>query len=298
MRYTAGILITLTSVEDPPAVYLPLGRNDQKAAVVLGIDIEERNYITSSLSGTLRHLRSVGGFLALWRGFNAHLFYFIASLFITGFCRAVFKRIFPAFLTRIISNLISSLVLARFAMVCTQYVPPHGCLMWERILIVNQSIVISKPQSATWFTRLRSTPWSTARKTLPALASVTLIFCFTTEFLHRFATAGVDGPTRAIVILAACLLYFGVVLPANVALYRVQASHLPEDAEPIVPFDRTFGKANGGDLTFVEAWKSMGMHGWKRAAKMFVKLAPVAVALPIIFVFGVAFLLVSNAKRF
>jgi len=118
-------LITLTSVEDPPAVYLPLGRNDHKAAAVLGINVEERSYITSSLFGTLRHLRSEGGFFALWRGFNAHLFFLIASIFINGVCQSVFKRtgMFPAFLTRIISSLISHLALARLAMVCTQYVP-------------------------------------------------------------------------------------------------------------------------------------------------------------------------------
>lgn len=173
---------------------------------------------------------------------------------------------------------------------------PHGYLMWERILIVNQSIIISKPQSATWFTRLSSTPWSTARKTLPALASATLLFRLSTEFVRGLATAVVDEPTRAIVILVACLLFLGIVLPASVALARVQASHLPEDAEPIVPFDRTFGKANDGDLTFVEAWKSMGMPGWKRVVKMVVKLAPVTVVLPVIFIWG-AILLVLTFSR-
>lgn len=113
-------MITLTSVEDPPAVYLPLGRNDHKAAAVLGIDIEERSYITSSLFGTLRHLRSEGGFFALWRGFNAHIFYLIASLFINAACQIMLERIFPGFLTRIIGRLIGSLALGRFAMVCTQ----------------------------------------------------------------------------------------------------------------------------------------------------------------------------------
>lgn len=113
-------MITLTSVEDPPAVYLPLGRNDHKAAAVLGIDIEERSYITSSLFGTLRHLRSEGGFFALWRGFNAHIFYLIASLFINVGIQIVLEPIFPGILARIIGRLISSLALARFAMVCTQ----------------------------------------------------------------------------------------------------------------------------------------------------------------------------------
>ena len=163
---------------------------------------------------------------------------------------------------------------------------------------MNQSIIISKPQSVTWFTRLRSTPWSTARKTLPALASVTLLASLSTEFVNGLATAGVDGPTRVIVFLTTCFLFLGTVLPATVALLRVQASHLPEDAEPIVPFDRTFGKADDGDLTFTEAWKSIGMHGWKRVAKMFMKLAPVAVVLPFVFICGAIFLVVSYTKVF
>lgn len=163
---------------------------------------------------------------------------------------------------------------------------------------MNQSIIISKPQRATWFTRLKSTPWSTARKTLRPLASVTLQVTLCTEFIHGLSTAGVDGPTRVIVILTACLIFLCIVLPASVALLRVQASHLPEDVEPIVPFDRTFGKANDGDLTFPEAWKSMGMHGWKRVVKMFIKLAPVTVVLPVVFICGAIFLVVSYTKVF
>lgn len=160
------------------------------------------------------------------------------------------------------------------------------------------SIIISKPQSTTWFTRLSSTPWSTARKTLSAVATVTLLTCLSTEFVHGLATVAVDGPTRVIVIPVTCLLFLGIILPASVALSRVQASHLPEDAEPIVPFDRTFGKANDGDLTFVEAWKSVGMPGWKRVAKMFVKLAPVVLVLPVILICGAIFLMATFSKGF
>ncbi|PWW72463.1 hypothetical protein C7212DRAFT_366662 [Tuber magnatum] len=276
--YTARILITLTAIEDPTAAYLPLGQSDHKAAAVLGIDTEARHYITSSLFGTLRHLRSEGGFFAPWRGFNAHFFYLFAHHSIDVISQNLLGQVFPGFPARIISGLATSLVFGRFAMVCTH-------------------IVISKPQEATWFTRLRSTPWSTARKTLPAVAIVTLLVNLTRELVRGLATVGVDGPTRLIATLAACLLFLGIVLPASATLARVQASHLPENVEPIVPFDRTFGRSDDSkDLTFVEAWKSMGMHGWKRVAKMFVKLAPVAVALPVIFVYGAIFVVIAYNK--
>ncbi|KAG0641598.1 hypothetical protein HOY80DRAFT_718538 [Tuber brumale] len=174
--------------------------------------------------------------------------------------------------------------------------PFHGYSMCERILTMNQSIVISKPQSATWFTRLMSTPWSTARKTLPALASATLLIRLSTELIHSLAAVAVDGRTRAIAILAPFLLYLGIALPVSVAMVRVQASHLPEDIEPIVPFDRTFGKIDDKDLTLGEAWRSVGMRGWKRVARMFVKLAPVAVVLPPILVCGMVFFVKTYAK--
>jgi hypothetical protein len=277
IRHTAGLLTILTSIESPPAAYLPLGQNDHKAVAVPRINVEERHYITSSLFGTLRHLRSEGGFFALWRGFNANFFHLIARLFVNRICQIALGGVLPGILARIISSIISSLALGRFAMVCTH-------------------IQISKPRSTTWFTRLMSTPWSTARKTLPALASVTLLADLIGGLIHSLAAAGVDGPTRAIAILAPFLLFLGIVLPASAALVRVQASHLPEDIEPIVPFDRTFGKTDDRDLTLEEAWRSMGMHGWKRVARMSVKLAPMTVVLPPILVCGGFFFVRTYAE--
>ncbi|RPA88784.1 hypothetical protein L873DRAFT_1724762 [Choiromyces venosus 120613-1] len=170
-------------------------------------------------------------------------------------------------------------------------------LHWEGLpWFASSIIIISKPQRGTWVTRLMKTPWSTARKTLPALACVTLLISLSTELVHGLASARVDGPTRVIALIATCLLFLGIVLPASVALTRVQASHLPEDIEPIVPFGRSFGKSDGRDLTFVEAWKSIGMNGWKRVARMFLKLAPMAVVLPVVFFFGAIFFVVTYVR--
>ncbi|CAZ85580.1 unnamed protein product [Tuber melanosporum] len=185
---------------------------------------------------------------------------------------------------------------------CQEFLPGSSAvssavLHWEGLLWFARSIIqISKPRSTTWFTRLMSTPWSTARKTLPALASVTLLADLIGGLIHSLAAAGVDGPTRAIAILAPFLLFLGIVLPASAALVRVQASHLPEDIEPIVPFDRTFGKTDDRDLTLEEAWRSMGMHGWKRVARMSVKLAPMTVVLPPILVCGGFFFVRTYAE--
>ncbi|CUS09603.1 unnamed protein product, partial [Tuber aestivum] len=144
---------------------------------------------------------------------------------------------------------------------------------------------------------MRSTPWSTARKTLPAVAIVTLLAYLSTELINGLANLRADGPTCLIATLAAFLLYLGIILPASVALVRVKASHLPENLEPIAPFDRTFGRTDDGrDLTFVEAWKSIETDRWKRLAKMVVKLAPVTLILPTIFLYGAILVLVAYGE--
>jgi len=78
-----------------------------------------------------------------------------------------------------------------------------------------------------------------------------------------------------------------VCLPLEVALVRIQASLLPEDEEPIVPFDRSFGNngPNGlrpgllaeprGPLRLRQAWKSLTWAEMRRLLKTFAKMLTV-----------------------
>jgi hypothetical protein len=80
-----------------------------------------------------------------------------------------------------------------------------------------------------------------------------------------------------------------------VAVVRIQASLLPEDEEPIVPLDRSFGTSgsNGlrpgllaearGPLSLKEAWRSLTWVEMRRIAKIFTKMLLVQAAVNAVF---------------
>ncbi len=71
---------------------------------------------------------------------------------------------------------------------------------------------------------------------------------------------------------------------------RVMASMLPEEDEPIVPFDRSFaGKvtseqiASGGAVNMLDAWKTFDKQARLRLVKLYVKVFMVQVATTVLF---------------
>ena len=71
-----------------------------------------------------------------------------------------------------------------------------------------------------------------------------------------------------------------IIIPANVALKRVQASMLPEEDESIVPFDRTFGGkvipevvGGSGKIGMLTAWKTFDWNARVRLLKIYAKVA-------------------------
>ena len=81
-----------------------------------------------------------------------------------------------------------------------------------------------------------------------------------------------------------------VLIPATVALKRVQASMLPEEDESIVPFDRTFGGAvvpkilgGSGRVAMLEAWKSFDWNARVRLVKLYAKIALIQTTVTVLF---------------
>lgn len=149
-------------------------------------------------------------------------------------------------------------------------------------MLIGGSIVISKPESKTWVTRLSSTPWSTARRSLPAMAHFALTNVVASECYYYAARLQMHPAAKTVVFLVSLVLTVFVNFPAMVALIRVQASLLPDSQEAIVAFDRSFGKSEEmASISFGEALRSVGCAGWKRmyklAAKIFVVMAAVMV---------------------
>jgi hypothetical protein len=92
---------------------------------------------------------------------------------------------------------------------------------------------------------------------------------------------------KAFVVMA-LVMVLGVflVIPANIALTRVQASLIPEAEETIVPFDRTFnGKVvpeivgGTGVVGMLDAWKTFDWAARIRLVKAYVKVFAMQMAL-------------------
>ena len=88
---------------------------------------------------------------------------------------------------------------------------------------------------------------------------------------------------------------FLLVIPASVSLTRVQASLLPAEEEPIVPFDHTYGgrvisRDDGGNgiVGFFDAWRTFAWNSRVRLVWAYAKFGLLSVALT--FVFAAAFI--------
>ncbi|KAI4817302.1 hypothetical protein E4T44_10536 [Aureobasidium sp. EXF-8845] len=231
--------------------------------------------LTSSIRKTIRHLVSVGGFRARWRGLGCALIYNLVQSLTVNFL-AVFVTAFTGLpvVGRVLANIAANILCARLHMVWTH-------------------TVVSEPSSLTWAQRLSQTDRNMWRAlVLPSfvhsvaeLATYGLpvaLFLFvgpeiTNEMDNEYLL--VRG---AMSLLAFVMLNVLILLPATVTRTRVEASFLPEDTNTIVPFDRTFNGAinmlsldsrAGRKSLFVEAWRSFDMASRIRLVKFYVKEA-------------------------
>jgi hypothetical protein len=231
--------------------------------------------LTSSIRKTIRHLVSVGGFRARWRGLGCALIYNLVQSLTVNFI-AMFIGAFTGLpvVGRVLANIAANVLCARLHMVWTH-------------------TVVSEPSSLTWAQRLAQTDRNMWRAlVLPSfvhsiaeLATYGLpvaLFLFvgpeiTNEMDNEYLL--VRG---AMSLLAFVMLNVLILLPATVTRTRIEASFLPEDTNTIVPFDRTFNGATnmlsldsraGRKSLFVEAWRSFDMASRIRLVKFYVKEA-------------------------
>lgn len=120
-------MITLVVVEEPQAVYLSLDTENEALHAPptprLVTNGDSRTFITSSVRGTLRHLRKEAGPYAPWRGFGANLLFALTNGLLRAFIVGIMYTMFPMWLASSIGGILSMLVVSRFALAVTQYVP-------------------------------------------------------------------------------------------------------------------------------------------------------------------------------
>ncbi|KAH0384395.1 hypothetical protein KCU92_g4496, partial [Aureobasidium melanogenum] len=290
IRYTlGGVVASLAMIEDRQTTLVetrtlavdekedPDAPLDKARLIDEEVMVIHQTPLTSSIRNTLKHLTSIGGFRARWRGLGAALIYNLVHSLTVSFI-AMFVAAFTGLpvVGRILANIAANVLLARIHMVWTH-------------------TVISEPSSLSWSQRLAQTD----RTMFRALALPTLV-----HSIAELATYGLPvamflfvGPEitsdrgneqllvrGASSLSAFILLNVLILLPATVTRTRIEASFLPEDTKTIVPFDRTFNGATsmialdsraGRRSLFIEAWRSFDMASRIRLVKFFVKEAAI-----------------------
>ncbi|KAF8421485.1 hypothetical protein EV426DRAFT_201754 [Tirmania nivea] len=272
LQYTFKLLLTLTVVEEPPAVYLPL---DEDAEALnanpkphLTRAEGDRVFITSSIRGTLRHLRREAGMWSPWRGIGPNSLFALANVFTRGVAISILEIFMPLRLAAIIGGIASMVALSRFALVCTH-------------------IMISAPEATRWWTRYQKTTWAQAKKTIPAVLIWATALQFVAELSIEAAKKDISSGVRISIFGTDIILYILIAIPATILLVRVQASVLPDDVATIVPFDKTFGQDTSdtdGVLTVEKAIKSIDCAVFKRVCIFLVKFVPIIIATSSVFV--------------
>lgn len=263
LQYTFKLLLTLTVVEEPPAVYL----QDTEALNAtpkphLTRPEADRVFITSSIRGTLRHLRREAGIWSPWRGLGPHIVFALANIFARAIIISILETIMPLRLAVMIGGIASMVPLSRLALVCTH-------------------IMISAPQATRWWTRYQKTPWDQAKKTIPAVLIWAVALQLVAELSIEATKKDISSVIRITIFCTDILLYILIAIPATIILVRVQASLLSDDIATIVPFDKTFGQDTSdtdGFLTVQKAINSINCAVFKRVCIFLVKSVPVLIA--------------------
>lgn len=265
--YTFKLLLALTVVEEPPSVYLSVEEDAEALNAPttprLVNQASDRVFITSSIRGTLRHLRREAGIWSPWRGFRANFVFLFAFSFFQGLITKFLGIVLPLSLATFAATVASIVLLSKLALVCTH-------------------IMITAPERSSWCTRYQKTTWDQANKTVPALVLWACAHQIPTAVSILGASEGISSTVRISILSVGLLLYILINIPATILLVRIQASVLPDDVVTIVPFDKTFGQDTsdtGGVLTVKKAIRSIDCAVIKRVCIFLAKSIPIILAL-------------------
>ncbi|KAF2749868.1 hypothetical protein M011DRAFT_465528 [Sporormia fimetaria CBS 119925] len=298
-----NVVATLAMVESPTAAVTVTAASDEgldeaKQGLLdednITVTLVNEKPVTSSIRGTIRHLRGQAGRFAPWRGYKAYMLYNLAFNVIGNIMLVALPQ--NAFVMVVVTALSGALV-------------SHLHANWAHK-------VVSMPNTKSWRQRLLPREnWKNIA--LPAAVAacadyVAIIVAGATVYLiGLFDVLPKVGDSRSkelafsaiipravcvVAVFAACMLFIS--LPAHVTLVRVEASLLPDSDETVVPFDRTFaGKVvprllgGTGCVGFVDAWRSFNWEARRRLVKLYAKAT--AIVSLVMFVFAFVFLLMT-----
>lgn len=267
---------TLAAVEDPLPAYEALAVDDDgtpKADDEPVRTAQPGKPITASIRATNRLIRSRGGWLANFRGLGYSVLIQIIIVLTT-----LFLALAP-FIPIRIAYLIALLAFAPLSTTWTHLVitPPSSKSFYSRIP------TLKKVYLAAWFPTFLFWAAVQASVLFPELLGRVLGLCMRDPD-HPDQTC--DQPkngayyTKALCVAGLALVLQAVLaIPAQAALARVQASLLPADEDPIVPFDRSFAGrvepevvTGKGFATFGAAIKTIPRSSWIRIYLLRIKV--------------------------
>ncbi|KAL2157520.1 hypothetical protein VTH06DRAFT_6071 [Thermothelomyces fergusii] len=283
---------TLAAVEDPLPAYESLAMNDDAGSqpkgdggpaptARLGVPV------TASLCATSRLIRSLGGWLANFRGLGYSLLIGILT------CLAIMFFAALPFVPGPVAHLLALLVVAPLSATWTHLVVtrPSASPFTQRIP------ALKKAYRATWLPTVLVWAALNACAYLPMLLArlVGLELPDPDQPDQVELPAGPDAGKALAVVAVFLALQALLYVPAHTALIRVQASLLPPDEDTVVPFDRSFGGrvepelvTGKGFATFGAAVKSVTRDSWLRIYLLRLKLFAVSVAIYSVIIFVVA----------
>jgi len=295
IEYTIRILMGhLAIVESPNTttveIYTPasgidsLLKKEAEAQGLLEVELEATTVtstkpLTSSIRRTARHLKSIGGFKAKWRGLGIYIVYTFITIMVSGALNKMILRLVP--FGEMLSNIAAALLTSRMHCAWTHKVitMPSGKKLWER-----------RVSRANWKQLLAPTAMSMMACDL-SIEAIKYIFVLSVAAAQAMSTK-TNVPSWTVLVMgvvpgvvAMVSLPVFVVLPAYAALIRKEASLLPEEDETIVSFDRTFGgKLNqvGAVLSYKDAWKSFDGEARRRVVKLYAKFFFIMIACTIV----------------
>nr|POF17516.1 hypothetical protein CFP56_12930 [Quercus suber] len=232
--------------------------------------------ITAKIKSSIRHLHQVGGFRARWRGLGVYIVYHMMHTFMHNLLAAVLGL---GLFGSAIMYVVSSVALARVHMLWT-----HSMIAAPNSKSLRSRLVPRKQGKALLLPSLVYAVAQQACYLLPlAVAFALNLPQIDQRFMHGpsdeknchmlvFAIKVLAVPVTALVV------GFTVLLPASVALTRIEAALLPSDMSTIVAFDRD-AIVGGIDTTvrggcralFVQAWRSFDRSARLRLIKLYIK---------------------------
>jgi len=278
-------------VESPEALlFEPLALDETDATISKTepeLFLVKQQPITSSFRRTVKHLQSKGGFRARFRGISLFCVYNLGLVWISKMLAVL------PFIPRGTAPVFATVIFANLQMAWTH-------------------IVISDPSPKPWFKRLPSAKlFKKVAGPTAVLAIVEQLAVIVPTTLALFYGVGHADPSNvgktttaeknimvlqgiSVIVLGLAMSLF-MVLPANIALTRVQASLLADTEETIVPFDRSFGGkvipeivGGSGVVSVLDAFKTFDWNARARLIKAYVKVFAMQLVLGIFFLITIA----------